>query len=64
VHVAAFQVVPPFVETSMPDTAILSVAVPLIVKGSADALLMTAPFAGAEIVDAGMPTSPVVYEYE
>ena len=63
-QVAALHVVPPFVDTSMPDTAALSVAVPLIVNGLAEALLMTAPFAGVVMVHTGMPTSPVVYENE
>lgn len=63
-HVAAFHVAPPFVETSMPDTAMLSVALPLTVNGFADALFSAAPLAGDVMVDAGIPTSPVVYEKE
>ena len=63
-QVAAFHVVPPLVDTCMLDTAMLSVAEPLIVKGFAEALLMTAPFAGVVMVDTGMLTSPVVYENE
>jgi len=42
----------------MLDTAVLSIAVPLIVYGLADALLITVPFAGADIVDPGACVSP------
>jgi hypothetical protein len=62
VQVAAFHVVPPLVDTCMLDTPTLSVAVPLIGNGFAEALLIIAPFAGVVMVDTGMPTSPVVYE--
>jgi hypothetical protein len=48
----------------MLDTATLSVAVPLMVKGLADAKLSTAPLAGTVITDAGGVTSAVVYENE
>jgi len=64
VHVVAFQVLPPLVETCMLDTPTLSVAVPLTVNGFADALLITAPFAGVVIVDTGAVVSTVVYEKE
>ena len=63
-QVAAFQVVPPLVDTSIPDTPTLSAAEPLIVYGLADALFRVAPFAGMVIVDVGAAVSTVVYENE
>jgi hypothetical protein len=62
--VAGFQVVPPLVDTSMLATARLSAAVPLIVNGFAEALLITAPFEGTVITEDGGVTSTVVYENE
>ena len=63
-QVAAFHVVPPLVDTCILDTATLSVAEPLIVNGLADALLITAPFAGVVTDDEGAVVSRVVYENE
>jgi len=48
----------------MLDTATVSVAEPLIVNGSAVALLITAPFAGVVTDDVGAVVSSVVYENE
>jgi len=46
----------------MPDIATLSLAVPLIVNGFAEALLINAPFEGVVTDDTGAPASAVVYE--
>jgi hypothetical protein len=46
----------------MPETATLSVAEPLIVKGLVDAPLITIPFVGVVTADAGAAVSIVVYE--
>ena len=61
VHVAGCHA-PPLTDTSIPDTATLSVAEPLIVYGSGEALLRAAPFAGLIMVEDGAPASAVVYE--
>ena len=63
-HVAAFHVVPPFVDTSMPDTATLSVAVPLMVNGFGDVMITLAPLAGVVIADEGAVPSVAVVVYE
>lgn len=63
-HVTLFHVAPPFVDTSMLDTATLSDAVPLIVNGLADALFNVAPLAGVDTIDEGFVTSAVVNENE
>lgn len=58
-HVAAFHVVPPSVDTSMLDTAELSVAEPLIVYGLADVLFSFAPLAGLVTDDDGAVVSTI-----
>jgi hypothetical protein len=56
-----FQLDPPFVDTSIPETPILSDAEPLIVYGDGELLFSTAPCAGIVTVDEGdMGSAPTV----
>ena len=53
---------PPLIDISTPDTPALSVAVPLMVKGSGEVLFIKLASAGLVTVDEGIPLSIVMYK--